>query len=431
MIRKRFPGNGAVAAVCVLALLWPSAPTLGQSASGMAGKAVGADAEVVNAAQAAEEALKAAATKGEATRGASGAISTLLTESDTLLCSAWIVSFRVRYRNMVIEDADPRALRAMQNLMEKVEKACEKVLNPPQGGGTGVIGGAGPAIQPAASTSIYPECPECDPLKEALDQRTYDYQRAQYELYKAMKRSDLVDSILKSKASPADKRGATGGETSEQAEQVEARKRADVANAKSRMDDAQQALVACLERCHKRVRGQQVSMGGSRKKLAIGGAALAAIGVVAVTAGGGGGAAAGPSTTPNPAPTPAPDPQSSGIGLCAGAYRSQFVVSVDPAGHRGPIGLPPEIVINVTTNPFQARANPPWVNADGAIVADGTFTANGTGVVAGRPGVQVRFNGKLTGCGNTAGILTGSYVMGAGGELPTGQSITYAVNGSK
>jgi hypothetical protein len=36
-----------VAAVCVLSLLWPSAPALGQSASGMAGKAVGADAEVV------------------------------------------------------------------------------------------------------------------------------------------------------------------------------------------------------------------------------------------------------------------------------------------------------------------------------------------------------------------------------------------------
>lgn len=430
MTRKRFPGNGAVAAVCVLALLWPSAPTLGQSATGMVGKAVGGDAEVVNAAQAAEEALKAAATKGEATRGASGAISTLLTESDTLLCSAWIVSFRVRYRDMIIEDADPRALRAMQNLMEKVEKVCDKVLNPPQGGG-GVIGGAGPAIQPAARTAIYPECPECDPLKEALDQRTYEYQRAQYELYKAMKRSDFVDSILKSKATPQGKRDATGGETSEQAEQTEARKRADVANAKSRMDDAQQALVACLERCHKRVRGQQVSMGGSRKKLAIGGAALAAIGVVAVTAGGGGGAAAGPSTTPNPAPTPAPDPQSSGIGLCAGAYRSQFVVSIDPRGHRGPIGLPPELVLNVATSPFEVRANPPWVNSVGTIGPDGTFTANGTGIVAGIPGVQVRLNGRLTGCGTTAGILTGSYVMGAGGELPGGDSITYAVNGSK
>lgn len=85
----------------------------------------------------------------------------------------------------------------------------------------------------------------------------------------------------------------------------------------------------------------------------------------------------------------------------------------------------------MSTSPFQVRANPPWVNVDGAIVADGTFTASGTGVVAGRPNVQVRMNGRLTGCSSSAWIGAGSYVTGAGGELPGGQSITYAVNGSK
>src|SRR5262245_35217091 len=91
-----------VAVLCLLTMLAPS--TFGQSGTAAAGKAIGADPEVVNAAQAAEEALKAAATKGEATRGATGSIGTLLTDSDTLICSAWIVSFRTQYRNMIIEN---------------------------------------------------------------------------------------------------------------------------------------------------------------------------------------------------------------------------------------------------------------------------------------------------------------------------------------
>lgn len=413
----------AVAAACLLALVVTPGPTLGQSASAMVGKAVGADPEVVNAAQAAEEALRSAATKGEATRGASGAISTLLIESDTLLCSAWIISFRLRYREMILEDADPRALRAMQNLMEKVEKACEKALSSPP---AGVAGVAGPAVEPVASTPIYPECPECDPLKQALDQRTYEYERAQYQLYQAMKRTDFVDAIYRSKATPQAKRDATGGETPEQAERAESRKRAEVANAKAAMERARQALVDCLERCHRRVRQQYGLLGGPRKKYAIGAGAVAAVGVVALAVGGGG-SAEGASTA---APTASPDP-SPGVGACAGNYRTQLVVSIDPGGHRGPIGLPPELVINVSTSPFAVRADPPWVNVSGAIVPDGNFTANGAGVVAGRSNVQVRMTGRLTGCSSSAGTLAGSYSMGVEGELPGGQAITFSVNGSK
>lgn len=440
MIADRFSSRGAVAAVCLLTMLWPSLPTFGQSVSAMGGKAIGADPEVVNAAQAAEEALKSAVTEGEATRGASGAIGTLLIESDTLICSAWIISFRVRYRDMVLQNADPQALRAMQNLMEKVEKACEKALKPRGRAGAGATA---PAVQPAADAALYTECPECDPLKRALDQRTYEYQRAEYELYQAMRRTDFVDSVHRSNATPQGK-GDAAGETSAQAERAESRKRADVANAKAAMERAKQVLVECLERCHTKVRGQYGLLGGPRKKVAVGAGALVAGGVVALASSGGGAgsasspagggasaAAPAPAPAPTAPPTPPPDPASLGLGICDGSYRAQINVSRDRGEHRRPIGMPPELVLNISTSPFQVRADPPWVSVNGDILADGSFTASGAGVVAGRPNVSVRMDGRLTGCSETAGTIAGSYSMGVGGDLPGGQAITYTVNGSK
>jgi hypothetical protein len=170
-----------------------------QSATGMAGNVIGGNEQVTNAAQAAEEALKSAATKGEATRGASGAIASLLTSSDKLICSAWIVSFRVRYRNMVIEGADAKSLGAMKTLMEKVEKECDKVLNP-EGRQNVKVGGGGGGDEPdeGKAKPIYPLCPECDPFKIALDQRTYEFEHAQYELNKSMRWTDFVEAAHKS-----------------------------------------------------------------------------------------------------------------------------------------------------------------------------------------------------------------------------------------
>jgi uncharacterized protein (TIGR03437 family) len=64
----------------------------------------------------------------------------------------------------------------------------------------------------------------------------------------------------------------------------------------------------------------------------------------------------------------------------------------------------------------------PWVEVTGPLAADGSFVANGTGTVAGRGDVRVRFTGKVTPMG-----VTGDYAMGVGGELPGGIPITYVV----
>jgi hypothetical protein len=58
--------------------------------------------------------------------------------------------------------------------------------------------------------------------------------------------------------------------------------------------------------------------------------------------------------------------------------------------------------------------------------ADGSFYAEGRGVVAGFPDIAVTFEGTIG-----DGELSGLYTMGAEGGLPTGQSITYKITGSK
>ncbi len=68
----------------------------------------------------------------------------------------------------------------------------------------------------------------------------------------------------------------------------------------------------------------------------------------------------------------------------------------------------------------------PWVDVVGELQPDGSFTAQGAGAVAGNPNVLVVFQGTLT-----SERLSGLYTMGADGQLPGGQSITYRVEGVK
>ena len=63
-----------------------------------------------------------------------------------------------------------------------------------------------------------------------------------------------------------------------------------------------------------------------------------------------------------------------------------------------------------------------WVTVSGPVQEDGSFVAEGTGVVAGFQNVSVRFEGKYH-----LGMLSGAYTMGAGGELPGGDPIIYDI----
>lgn len=96
-----------------------------------------AQEQIKNAADALEATVESAITKGEVTRGASGPMMQLVYSSDTLICSAWIISFRLEVdrltgiaakRDMTAEEH--KIQQAARELLSRVERACTKVLQP-------------------------------------------------------------------------------------------------------------------------------------------------------------------------------------------------------------------------------------------------------------------------------------------------------------
>jgi len=410
---------GAVSFV-LAALLAPN-PARPQSVSETLGKTVGANEEVINAAGAAEEALKTWATDKRSRRGASGAIASLLTSSDELICSAWIISFRSRYRDMIVDGADAKTLRAMEHLMEVVEKGCDKILSPGQPAAT-AVGGGGKATAPEEEEEkpIYPNCPQCDPLKRLVDRRTDQYRRAQYELAKAMRVTDFVEAAYK-----AGKKELTHGETPKSAETFEAKKRAEVDNTKRRLDQARAKLVKCLEKCNTKMRKKYAFFGNNPTTYALAGGAVVAGGLL-LTRGGN-----DESTPQTPSATPTPEPSGPSYAMCAGTYNVTFDVTQDPGGHRYYVGMPRNRQLSISFASIHIRGEAPFVDVSGSIDASNSFEATGMGTVAGYANVSVRMTGRLSGCTSSAGTLTAEYSMGANGELPGGQAITYSANGSK
>jgi hypothetical protein len=88
--------------------------------------------EIQNAIDTVEAEVESLATKGEATRGPSGPMIQLLQSSDTLICSSWIIAFRQELQRLSLNYLDPpyALLRAAQDLLSRVERACQEVLNP-------------------------------------------------------------------------------------------------------------------------------------------------------------------------------------------------------------------------------------------------------------------------------------------------------------
>lgn len=89
--------------------------------------------QIKNAFDTVEAELESYASKGETTRGASGPMMQLLYSSDTLICGAWIISFRQELQRLVVSDwlNPPLSLiRAAQDLLSRIERACMPVLDP-------------------------------------------------------------------------------------------------------------------------------------------------------------------------------------------------------------------------------------------------------------------------------------------------------------
>jgi hypothetical protein len=165
---------------------------------------------------------------------------------------------------------------------------------------------------------------------------------------------------------------------------------------------------AYARRCQKR----------SLRPLVIGaGVVVAGAGTLAVTSGGGnGGGATGPGTPPTTAPPPVFEP--------AGTWSCNLRFVNGDVGHVVFVSLREPLLLSV--NRQQTTLTVTGQPGDNFVPVVGPFanrqaSLTGAGVVAGRPGVGVRFEMRFP-QDNTA---EGTYTVGTGGELPGGTATTY------
>ena len=87
---------------------------------------LGMSDQVQNAGDALQQELTAAATHGESVRGASGAMAEIALNSGELICNAWIISFHIHIRNMII-DSNRMYGDRLNHQLELIQKAQEFV----------------------------------------------------------------------------------------------------------------------------------------------------------------------------------------------------------------------------------------------------------------------------------------------------------------
>jgi len=120
------------------------------------------------------------------------------------------------------------------------------------------------------------------------------------------------------------------------------------------------------------------------------------------------------------------------------SFSANITVLSDPGQNAGSIAFAPTIsmgaVVAATAPPNSVRtiavtASAPWVTVAGSILADSTFVARGTGVVASFPNVPVTFAGRLLASGGLSGTLQmGSDTVPKG--IPSGP-VRYAVSAAR
>ncbi|MEQ8356882.1 MAG: hypothetical protein RH942_15175, partial [Kiloniellaceae bacterium] len=160
-----------IAACLILGLLLGGLSGAAPAQAGVVGKSLGemgANEQVQNAGDALEKSFITLATKGRATRGAKGALAELALNSGELICSAWIISFRVHIRNMIIENARLRGAEQTRHLQliqeaqlfaEQLELECGRVglLGNPATGGKPTEGAGGAEGGGGAPDEMLPE----------------------------------------------------------------------------------------------------------------------------------------------------------------------------------------------------------------------------------------------------------------------------------
>lgn len=96
---------------------------------------------------------------------------------------------------------------------------------------------------------------------------------------------------------------------------------------------------------------------------------------------------------------------------------------IDPAGHACCTQPPPGgMTVSRSGDRLTFNGAASWLPMTGTIGADGRYTVESSTTVAGFPNVRTRFTGTLS-----AGVYSGTISIGASGELPQGQPISYRV----
>jgi hypothetical protein len=104
----------------------------------------------------------------------------------------------------------------------------------------------------------------------------------------------------------------------------------------------------------------------------------------------------------------------------------------DTGGHAPFVQMPSMIQVSVgfgilvpDPTDFSITGPHPWVGVHGVQLPNGNIQADGSGTVAGFPGIQAHFEGTLV-----DGSLEGVYSLGEDGGLPGGEAITFTVQGA-
>ncbi len=143
--------------VLLACALLASAPVAASGFSDLIAK----DPQIQNTLDTIESLVEAKVTQGESTRGPSAPLMQLLYSSDTIICASWIILFRQELQRLAVKSSSgevPLELyRAAQDLLSRVERACQDVI---QGTSTATTG---TAVTPAAEPTT-PEGPSGRPF---------------------------------------------------------------------------------------------------------------------------------------------------------------------------------------------------------------------------------------------------------------------------
>lgn len=119
---------------------------------------LGMDEQAQNLGDTLDQLYQAAATRGRNVRGASGALGQILYNSGSLICDSWIIAFRIKIRNLIINSTNLEGdaltqqleiIRKSQEFADKIEAECSRMgflgtpMNTGGGSSAGTPSGAG------------------------------------------------------------------------------------------------------------------------------------------------------------------------------------------------------------------------------------------------------------------------------------------------